>query len=120
MQNEQSEQIYRAIGGIELFIGIGSLFFPGLLMKLYGVKVDLGGPGRFGWGLFAIRNIYVGGKCLAGDAAARDTILAMQVPDIAVFWKCQKDGDIPTITAIMATLTAALVGGLSLVARSKS
>lgn len=118
--NEQSEQLYKGAAGVAFFIGIGALLFPKTLLKVYGVKEPLSGPGVFGWRLFALRNIWTGGRALTGDPAAREMIMLLQPPDIALFLKSYRDGDIPLITTIMACITASSVMIVSAIARSKS
>jgi hypothetical protein len=120
VHGKQSEQLYRTAGAIGLLVGIGALLLPERLIRLYGVSEELGGPGVFGWRLFGIRNISIGSQALAGNQAARDTVLAVQPPDILMFWHSYRAGLIPLPAAIAATCTASAVLAISCIARARS
>jgi len=115
-----SEQLYRSAAAIGLLVGIGSLLFPKALLRIYGVTEEPSGIGLLGWRLFAVRNIWVGSQALNGSQAARDTVLAVQPPDILVFWHSYRAGHVPLPATIAATCTASAVLAISCLARSRA
>lgn len=90
--------------------GVGALLAPKVLVRLYGMDpVQMTGVSEFGWRLFAVRNVVIGGAALAGSQPARDVTLAIQAPDQFVFWHAFRTRSIPRPTAVLAMLTSGLV-----------
>jgi hypothetical protein len=119
-RDDTSEQLYRGVAGFALLIGIGALFAPKALVRLYGADPDeMTGLGAMGWRLFAIRQLWTAGLALSGDQRARDAILIIQPPDLVVFAHCYRTRSIPRVTSVMAMISAGAVALLSALARSK-
>ncbi|HKJ36652.1 MAG TPA: hypothetical protein VKA36_08810 [Solirubrobacterales bacterium] len=115
-----AETLYRVAGTIGLLVGVGALISPGLLTRLYGVKEEQNDIGAFGWRLFAIRNIYTSSRALLGDQGARDAVMLMQPPDMAVFILSYRAGRLPGLTTVLALISAAAVLAASAFARRSS
>ncbi len=104
------ETFYRAAGGTAMLIGIGALLAPKMLVRLYGMDAaQMTGVSAFGWRLFGVRNIVIGGAALAGSQPARDVTLAIQAPDQLVFWHAFQTRSIPRPTAVLAMVTSGAV-----------
>lgn len=115
------ERIYRGVASYALAIGIGALFAPRLLLRVYGVPPDeLTGIGEMGWRLFAVRQIWIAAAAFAGDARARDAMLAIQAPDLIIFAGTYRRRSIPRATSVLALLSAGAVATLSALARSRT
>ncbi len=115
----RAEGYARAAAGTALAIGVGALLAPRALVRLYGMDpAEMTGVGAFGWRLFAVRNIVLGGAALAGHPAARDVTLFIQAPDQLVFAHAFRTRSIPRPTAALAMLTSALVAWASAKART--
>ena len=118
--HDTSERLYRGVAGFAFLIGIGALFAPKALVRLYGADPDqMTGVGAMGWRLFAIRQLWTAGFALWGDQRARDAILIIQPPDLIVFAHCYRTRSIPRVTSVMAMISAGTVALLSALARSK-
>ncbi len=116
----ESELIYRGVAAFASLIGIGALFAPKLLVKLYGADpAEVTGIGAMGWRLFAVRQLWIAGLALSGDQRSRDAVLLAQGPDLAIFAHCYRTRSIPRVTSAMAMLSAGMVATLSALARSK-
>jgi hypothetical protein len=119
-QTSTAESIYRGVAGFALLIGIGALLFPRTLLRIYGVDAsELSGAGALGWRLFAVRHLVVAGAALSGHRQARDVVLAVQLPDIAIFAHCYATRSIPRRTSILALASAGSVALLSAIARTR-
>lgn len=115
-----AESIYQGVAGFALLIGIGALLFPRTLLRIYGVDPsELGGAGALGWRLFAVRHLVIAGAALSGHRQARDVVLAVQLPDIAIFARCYATRSIPRRTSVLALASAGSVALLSAIARSQ-
>ncbi len=115
-----SETIYRVVAGFALLIGLGALFAPRALVRIYGADPDeITGIGAMGWRLFAIRQLWTAGLAISGDRQARDSILLIQPPDLAIFAHCYRTRSIPRPTSVMAMISAVAVMVLSAIARSR-
>lgn len=116
----EAEQIYRGVAGFALLIGVGALLFPRTLLRLYGVDPnELSGAGEMGWRLFAVRNIFTAAAAISGDQKARDTILALQAPDLVIFAHCFRTRSVPRLTSVLAMFSAGGVAALGAYARSR-
>ena len=115
------ESIYRGVAGFALLIGIGALLFPRALLRTYGVDpTELTGAGALGWRLFAVRHLVIAGAALSGHRQARDVVLAVQLPDIAIFAHSYATRSLPRRTSVMALASAGSVALLSAIARSRA
>lgn len=121
MPSQDARTLHRVAAGVALLVGAGAAIAPRRLVALYGVDPDeMTGVGEFGWRLFAVRNLVVGGAALAGHRAAQDTVTLVQVPDQIVFWHALRSGAVPRTTGVLAIATSAAVAGLGLAARARS
>ena len=114
------ESIYRGVAAFALLIGVGALLFPRALLRIYGVDpAELTGAGALGWRLFAVRHLVIAGAALSGQRQARDVVLAVQLPDIAIFAHSYATRSLPRRTSLMALASATAVALLSATARAQ-
>lgn len=108
----------RLVAGIPALVGAGALATPSKLVALYGADpAQMTGIGAFGWRLFAIRNLMVGGLAARDPDAWRTFILATQLPDQLVFAHAFRTRSIPRPTAALAMASSGAVVALCLAAR---
>lgn len=86
---------------------------PGLLQRSFGIPAnEITGSNRFGWRLFAVRNLYLTSRALEGDAVAIEAFGRLQVLDHVVFWHAFAQRSVPRRTAVLAAATSAAIVGL--------
>ncbi len=112
---DRSETLARAMAGIGMAVAITSALSPRTFARAYGIPPsDMTGGGAFGWRLFAMRTAYLSARALAGDRAARDAFLPVQVLDQAVFAHALRTRAIPRPAAVLAMLTSGAIIALDL------
>jgi hypothetical protein len=112
------ESLARAMAAIALGVGVGAALSPRTLLRAYGVRPDeLTPAGEFGWRLFAMRNLWMGGLALSGNETMRDAFLPIQVLDQAVFAHAFRTRAVPRPAAALAMATSGAIVVLDLVRR---
>lgn len=95
---------------IALAVAAGMLFLPRPFLRLFGIDAaEVTGTARFGWRLFAVRNVWVGVRALQGDPSAAATFLPVQLMDQAVFWQAYASRSVPRRAAVMAAATSGVI-----------
>lgn len=115
MQREPVDPTTKGMAAIALAVAAGTTLFPRAFVRLYGFDPDTMGPaGRFGWRLFATRNLYLSTQALRGDPRARDAFLPVQVLDQGVFWHGFATRAMPRSSAVLAAATSGVIIALDL------
>lgn len=111
MPSEPSrESLEMTAAAVATAVGVAAALSPRLLLRLFGVPpAEVTGAAAFGWRLFAVRNLFVGGAALRGDRAARDLILPVQLVDQLVFQHAYRTRSVPRRASALAM---AVSGGL--------
>lgn len=105
--SQHSQQAMIALGGT---VGLAAAFAPETLQRAFGITADdVTGSNKFGWRLFATRNIYLAARALSGDPAAVIAFGHLQALDQVVFWHAFANGSVPRSTALLATTTSAAI-----------
>lgn len=108
----------RAMATIGISVGVAAAFAPVRLQRTFGVPNDHITPaGDFGWRLFAMRNLYLGGLALAGERSAIAAFLPVQVLDQVVFWHAFANRSVPRRTSALAAAASGVIIGMDLVRR---
>lgn len=104
---QHSQQAMIALGGT---VGLAAAFAPEMLQRTFGIAADdVTGANKFGWRLFATRNLYLTARALTGDPAAVDAFGHLQALDQAVFWHAFATRSVPRSTALLAAATSAAI-----------
>ena len=114
-----SESLWRAVAGIALSVGTGVALAPGRFARLYGLPTRaMTGTAAFGWRLFAVRTLVIGGAALAGSPAARAAFVPVQILDQLVFLHALATRSVPRRAALLAMGTSGAIVALSLAAQA--
>lgn len=113
---QHSQQAMISLGGS---VGLAAAFAPALLQRSFGIPADdVTGSNRFGWRLFATRNLYLAAKAITGDQTAIEAFGRLQALDQVVFWQAFATHSVPRRTAILAATTSAVIVGFDIHRRS--
>lgn len=113
----RDETLWRIVAILALLVGVGSALAPGRMSRVFGMPADgMTGTAAFGWRLFAVRNLVVGGAALAGSVSARRSILPVQLFDQMVFLHALATKSVPRRSALLAMATSAAIIATSVVA----
>lgn len=105
-----------ALGGT---VGLAAALAPELLQRGFGIPAgDITGSNKFGWRLFATRNLYLTARALKGDPTAIDAFGHLQALDQVVFWQAFVKQSVPRTTALLAAATSAAIVSLDIHRRS--
>ena len=104
----------RVLGAIGIVVGLSFAVAPRLVFRVFGMDPDeLTNGAKFGWRLFAARNLIVGGAVASGSAGAQQLVIPIQAVDQVVFWVSWKRGEIPLRTAVLSAATSGVVIALA-------
>jgi hypothetical protein len=104
----------RALGAVGILVGLSFVFAPRLVFRLFGMNPgELTNGAKFGWRLFAARNLVIGTAVASGSRGGQQLVVPIQAVDQAVFWVSWKRGEIPLRTALMSAATSGLVIALA-------
>lgn len=118
--DEQSETVWRTVSALALSVGAGFAVAPGQLSRFYGMPDDeMTGTAAFGWRLFAVRNLVVGGAALGGSVPARQAILPVQLLDQVVFLHALATKSVPRRPALLAMATSGVIIAMCLAASAQ-
>lgn len=113
----QSGRAMVAIGGS---VGLAAALAPDLLQRAFGIhQSQLTGAGRFGWRLFATRNLYLTALAMKGDPTAVAAFGKLQPLDQMVFVTAFVSRSVPRRTAVLAAMTSLAIMGLDQHRRSE-
>lgn len=113
-----SEDLRRATAGIALTVGAASALSPRAMLRLFGIAPrEVTGAAAFGWRLFAVRTLFIGGAALSGDERARAAVLPVQIADQAVFAHAYRTRSVPRRAAVLAMATSGAIIVLDVLAR---
>lgn len=103
---------------IGLTVGVAAAVAPFRLQRVFGVPRDqITAAGHFGWRLFAMRNLYLGGLAFAGERSAVAAFLPVQLLDQTVFWHAFATRSVPRRTSTLAAAASGLIISADLVRR---
>lgn len=108
----------KVMAGIALGVAGGVMVAPVRFLGVFGIPPDqVTGAARFGWRLFAVRNVVIAGAALRGDPSAEAAFLPAQALDQAVFWHALARGSVPARGVVLAASVSAVIVALDLVRR---
>lgn len=104
----------RLLGAVGIGVGLSFVVAPRLVFRLFGMDpAEVTDGAKFGWRLFAARNLIIGGAVASGSAGAQQLVVPIQAVDQVVFWASWKRGEIPLRTAVMSAATSGVVIALA-------
>ncbi|PTL58277.1 hypothetical protein [Paraconexibacter algicola] len=105
----------RINAAVALAVAAGVTFAPTPFLRLFGIDAaEVTGAARFGWRLFAVRNVWVAVRALQGDPSATGAFLPVQLMDQVVFWQAYRARSVPRRAPLMAAATSGLIIALEL------
>lgn len=116
-----SETLRRATAGIALAVGASAAASPRQMLRLFGIAPrEVTGAAAFGWRLFGVRTLAIGGSALAGGEAARAAFLPVQIADQVVFAHALRTRSVPPRAAVLAMATSGVIIALDVAARTRT
>lgn len=113
--NEEAARCMATIGAV---VSTGVAVSPRTFLRPFGIQAEeVTGAGALGWRLFAARTGYLSARALAGDGAARESFLPIQLLDQGIFWHAFATRSVPRRAAAMAAATSGAIVALDSIRR---
>ena len=113
-----SETAARGMAAVGAVVATGMAVSPRTFLRPFGIpSEDVTGSAALGWRLFAARTGYLSARALAGEPAARESFLPVQILDQAVFWHAFATRSVPRRASLLAAATSGAIIVLDAVRR---